>query len=217
MRCEEVQDLLPDYADNQLPEVTRRRIDHHLASCRSCRSDYELWSESSDWIQADKEQYTSVSAARSIVDAVMNRILSEEKWAIPIGKKVYTLSARTRRIGASAAVILLLLFGFTLYSNTSVTEDANALLINGEVVAMNNVEKVQVISSSFQADDGTYIVEPEPLPAESEPPTESAAASILPIDGEKAESDTAKPKYSFILSFFGILVTVLSMSWLTRT
>jgi hypothetical protein len=217
MRCEEVQDLIPEYADNQLPEVTRRRIDHHLAACRSCRSEYDIWSESSDWIRADKEQYASVSAARSIVDAVMNRILSEEKWAIPIGKKVYTLTARTRRIGSSAAVILLLLFGFTLYSNTSVTEDANALLIDGEVVAMTNAEKVQVISSSIQADDGTYIVEPEPHSAKSEPLTESASASILPIDGgSKAESDTEKPKYSFILSFFGILVTVLSMSWLTR-
>jgi hypothetical protein len=146
----------------------------------------------------------------------MNRLLSEEKWAIPIGKKVYTLSARTRRIGASAAVILLLLFGFTLYNNTSVADDANALLIDGEVVAMTNAEKVQVISSSFQAEDGTYIVEPDSLPAENDRSTETASASILPIDGEKAEDDTGKPKYGFILSFFGILVTVLSMSWLTR-
>ncbi|MFY0543078.1 zf-HC2 domain-containing protein [Brevibacillus sp. H7] len=215
MRCEEVQEYIPDYADKLLPEVTSRRIDNHLASCKSCRSEYVVWAESGNWIQAEKEQYASVSTARSIVDAVMNRILSEEKWAIPFGKKVFTLTARMRRFSLSAAAVLLLLCGFSLYNNTHSPQETNALLVGGEVVSMNVEKAPQVISSSIQSDDGTYIVESEPVSAESEP-TSKSSPSVLPIDGETTEGEPAKPKYSLILSFFGILVTVLAMSWLTR-
>ncbi len=214
MRCEEVQEYLPDYTDNQLPEVTSRRIDNHLANCHSCRSEYAIWTESSDWIQAEKEQYTSVTTARSIVDAVMNRILSEEKWAIPIGKKVFTLTAKMRRLSLSAAAILLMVCGFSLFNNTESPQEAS-VLVGGEVVAMNEEKAPQVISSAIQSGDGTYNVEAESLSVESEPIVKSSAA-LLPIEGDASESETGKPKYSLILSFFGILVTVLAMSWLTR-
>ncbi|MCK9912416.1 hypothetical protein MXD81_24895, partial [Microbacteriaceae bacterium K1510] len=83
--------------------------EYHIEGCEGCRSEYHVWKESGGWIQADKEQYSTVTTARSIVDAVMARILSEEKWAIPIGRKVFTLTARMRRIGASVAMILLIL------------------------------------------------------------------------------------------------------------
>jgi hypothetical protein len=215
MRCEEVQELMSDYTDNQLPEVTARRIDNHLATCHACRSEYAIWAESGNWIQAEKEQYTSVSSARSIVDAVMQRILSEEKWAIPIGKKVFTLTARMRRFSLSAAAILLMMCTFSLYNNTHAPADDN-LVVGGEVVAMNVEKAPQVISSSVQSNDGTYIVESEPVSSESEPIAKSTTASLLPIDGEAVETETEKPKYSLILSFFGILVSVLTMSWITR-
>lgn len=214
MRCEEVQGILPEYAENLLPEVTQRRVDNHMAACHACRADYELWSDSGDWMKTDKEEYLAVTPSRSIVDAVMARILSEEKWAIPIGRKIFTLTARMRRIGVSAAVILLMLFTFSLYLNTSSTEQANSLVINGEVMAMNS-SKTQVISSSMQSDDGTYVVEAQPFSSQEET-LANATASIAPLDGKPSSSDLAKPNYSIVLSVFGILVTVLTMSWLTR-
>ncbi|MBY0050380.1 zf-HC2 domain-containing protein [Brevibacillus agri] len=214
MKCEEVQEILPDYAENLLPEVTQRRVDHHMASCYACRSDYEIWSDSGEWMAMDKEEYHSVTPSRSIVDAVMARILSEEQWAIPIGRKIFSVTARMRRMGASVAVLLLLLFTFTLYVNTSSTEQANALVINGEVMAMNT-PKAQVISSSMQTDDGTYVVEAQPLSSQGDA-LASATASIVPLDGKPATADAAKPNYSIVLSVFGILITVLTMSWLTR-
>lgn len=214
MRCEEVQEMLPDYAENLLNEVTQRRVDNHLATCGACRADYELWADSGEWIKADKEDYHSVTPSRSIVDAVMARILSEEKWAIPIGRKIFTVTARMRRIGASAAVILLMLFSFTLYLNTSSTQQANALLIDGELMAMGT-PKIQVVSSSIQSDDGTYVVEVGPQYGQQEQ-LANATASILPLDGGPISSEPSKPNYSIVLSVFGILVTVITMSWLTR-
>lgn len=214
MRCEEVQELLPDYAENRLSEVTQRRVDNHMAICHACRADYEIWSDSGKWIELDKEEYHAVTPSRSIVDAVMARILSEEKWAIPIGRKIFTLTARMRRIGVSAAVILLMLFSYSLYLNTSTTEEANSLVINGEVMAMNS-PKAQVISSSMQTDDGTYVVEAQPFSSQNEP-LPNANASIVPFDGKPSGSDSVKPNFNIVLSVFGILVTVLTMSWLTR-
>lgn len=214
MRCEEVQEMLPEYADNLLPEVTKRRVDHHMAACYACRSDYEMWTDSGEWMKMDKEEYHSVTPSRSIVDAVMARILSEEKWAIPIGRKIFSVTARMRRIGASVAVLLLMLFTFTLYLNTSNTEDANSLVINGEVMAINT-PKAEVISSSMQSDDGTYVVQAETAVSQEEP-LANATASIVPLDNKPSSSDPAKPNYSIVLSVFGILITVITMSWLTR-
>ncbi|USG63495.1 zf-HC2 domain-containing protein [Brevibacillus ruminantium] len=213
MKCEEVQDRMPDYADGLLPDITRRRMDHHLASCSSCRSDYSLWQDSSNWMETDKEQYHSITPTRSIVDAVMARILSEEKWAIPIGRKVFAVTARMRRIGASAAVILMMLCTFTLYVNSTNAEQANSLLIGNEVLAMG--KHAQVVTSSTQSEDGTYIVEPQPLVSEGQP-LASATASIIPMEGKAGEQDHDEPNYGMVLSLFGILVTVLTMSWFTR-
>jgi len=214
MKCEEIQEILPEYADNLLPEVTQRRVDNHMATCYACRADYEMWSDSGEWMETHKEEYHSVTPSRSIVDVVMARILSEEKWAIPIGRKIFSVTARMRRIGASVAVLLLMLFTFTLYVNTSTTEQANSLIIDGEVMAMNT-PKVQVISSSMQSDDGTYVVEAGQF-SSKETPLANATASIVPLDGKPSSTDLAKPNYSIVLSVFGILVTVLTMSWLTR-
>lgn len=214
MRCEEVQEILPEYAENLLSEVTHRRVDNHMATCYACRSDYELWSDSGEWMKADMEEYHAVTPSRSIVDAVMARILSEEKWAIPIGRKIFTVTAKMRRMGASAAAILLMLFTFTLYLNTSSTEHANSLMIDGELMAMDS-SKAQVISSSMQDDNGTYVVENSPLSGQEET-LEYATASIVPLDGKPVNQDYAKPNYSIVLSVFGILITVLTMSWLTR-
>lgn len=214
MRCEEVQEMLPEYADNLLPEVTKRRVDHHMATCFACRADYEVWSDSGEWMKMDKEEYHAVTPSRSIVDAVMARILSEEKWAIPIGRKIFSVTAKMRRMSASVAVLLLMLFTFTLYLNTSSTEQADSLVINGEVMALNT-PKAQVISSSLQTDDGTYVVQAE-TPSSQDEPLASATASIVPLDGKPNNSDFTKPNYSIVFSVFGILITVITMSWLMR-
>lgn len=204
MKCEEVQDLLIEYTDNLLPEVTRRRVAQHLAGCKSCRADYEVWTESSKWIQADKDQSVQSASTKSIVDAVMARILSEEKWAIPIGKKVFTLTARMRRIGASAAVILLMLCGFTLFANSHQQTDMAGLDIPTS-------SKAEVVSSSIESPDGVVEVVSEPSPASNSP-----VASIAPVAVDDSHLTVSSPNYSLILSFFGILITVIGMSWMMR-
>lgn len=216
MKCEEAQGFVTEYLDHQLPEVTRRRIDHHLAKCSACRSEYAIWQESNEWIQADKYHYSSIAAPHSFVDAVMARILSEEKWAIPIGKKVFTLTARMRILSVSAAAVLLMLFSFSLFNQTNQNDFSNnALIPSGESLAMVASNKAQVVSASLQTDDGTYVVQPEPAPKSSEPlnEIETASSSVFSLqDG----SEPMKTNYGIILSIFGILITVLSVSWLSR-
>lgn len=209
MKCEEVQEYLSEYADGSLPEITRRRIDQHMAGCRSCKMDYRLWTESSSLIQEQRDHYTAVASARSIVDAVMARILSEEKWAIPLGRKVFTLTARMRRMGASAAAVLLLICAFTLFNQTEANE--MPMMPLGEIVAMYPEDKPVVTLAS---DPSVEAVAPED---EALPPlTEEVEMSAMQIVPLTEDTDTGKPNYGLILSFFGILVTVLGMSWMTR-
>ncbi len=203
MRCEEAQELLTDYADNQLSEVTRRRVSQHLESCDNCRSEYRVWAESGKWIRAEKQQYTNVSTAKSIVDAVMARILSEEKWAIPIGKKVFTVTAKMRRLGVSVAILLFMISGLNLYS----TSGDDSFLASPIVPTA----KTEVMSASIQTKDGIVEVLPETSPS-----SDKEVAAIAPVSNDLDNSGAVKPNYGLILSVFGILITVIGMSWLTR-
>ncbi|UFJ42764.1 zf-HC2 domain-containing protein [Brevibacillus humidisoli] len=206
MKCEEAQQLLTEYTDNLLPEITRRRLDQHLETCLSCRTEHDLWKDSGKWIQAEKEKYANVhSPKKSIVDAVMERILSEEKWAIPIGRKVFTVTARMRRLGALAAMVLLALCSFALY-----THSGEEKLMAGTIVTPT---KTEVISASIeittdQGESATATVPPDSSQVAS-------AAGGIGYDLNQEQAGT-KPNYGLIFGFFGILVTVLAMSWLTR-
>lgn len=216
MKCDEAQELLTEYLDDQLPEVTRRRVDNHLSKCAACRAEYSIWQESNDWIQVEKDHYTAVTAP-SIVDAVMARILSEETWAIPIGKKVFTLTARMRWMGASAAVILLMFCSFTLVNQSGSQNDlANgSLLPSGDTFTMVASAKSAVVSASLQTDDGTYVVEPQATEAKPINPNDFETTSPRLLSNNE-DTESTKANHGLILSFFGILVTVLSMSWLNR-
>jgi|GEM_PF-652334 len=218
MRCEEVQDILDEYMEDRIPELSRRRVDHHLAACGACRSEYEMIKESGEWIQSDKEQYASVKMTKSFVDAVMSRILSEEKWAIPIGKKVFTLTARMRRYGVSAAIILLFLCSFTLYSNTE-ENDSFATAMVSTTIKKEVTSAEETISSESRAAAVEKQVSVAALDeVVSEPAGQEllqSASSVIPGDTLPAPEKSA-PNYSLILSIFGILITVITMSWMTR-
>lgn len=215
MKCDEAQELLTEYLDDQLPEVTRKRVDNHLGRCSACRAEYSIWQESNDWIQVEKDHYSTV-AAPSIVDAVMARILSEEKWAIPIGKKVFTLTARMRWLSASAAVILLMICSFTLVhqSGNEAELASGSLLPSGDTITMVASAKAPVVSASMQ-NDGTYVVEPEAIEVKPINPNDFETTSPELVSTVK-DTESTKQNHVVILSFFGILITVLSLSWLNR-
>lgn len=228
MRCDEAQDLLPDYADNSLPELTRRRMDHHLVGCAACRSEYEFISDSSDWFESDKQQYATVSATTSIVDVVMARILSEEKWAIPIGRKVFTLTAKMRRIGLSAAMILFMLCSFTLYSHTDQQQDAFIpYRAKAESITSDNLkanvgmaeetsalpEEIESTVAVVGSDQQTEVTDASNMTLLAQ--ADASASTLAEITSDNQSSHT-KPNFALVLSFFGILITVLSMSWITR-
>lgn len=207
MKCEEAQDLMIEYSDQLLPEITKRRVDQHLATCESCNKEFEIWAESSKLIRSDKEQSSQIVSSISIVDAVMARILSEEKWAIPIGRKVFTLTARMRRIGTSAAVILLMLCGFTIFANSN--QDAS--LAGADFPAQ---AKMEVVSSAISSSDGIAEVTSDPEPIDSA--IASTQSTPTPVMIENPGPSANGPNYSIILSFFGILITVIAMSWMMR-
>ncbi|MGC5324580.1 zf-HC2 domain-containing protein [Brevibacillus sp. SYSU BS000544] len=204
MKCEEVQDLIIEYTDQKLPELTKRRVDQHLDTCESCSADYEVWMESSTWLPVEKDLTAQVASSKSIVDSVMARILSEEKWAIPIGRKVFTLTARMRQFGASAAVILLMLSAFAVFSNST-----QETYVAGVDVG-TTTSKTQVVSSEISTSEGIVEV------VSDLPTTEVTEIASPPVIIDNNQSVPTGPNYTLIIGFFGILITVIGSSWLMR-
>jgi len=205
MKCDEAQCMRSEYKANLLPELTRRRLEQHLKDCPSCRAQLEDWREDSRGNPAGAAEGPIHTPKKSIVDAVMSRILSEEKWAIPIGRRVFTVTARMRRAGALAAMVLLVICSFVLYSHSDEEQ-----LLTGPIVAPT---KTEVIAASIEITSE----QPEPSAAPVPPDSHQVASASGGIGYDfQPEEPGMKPNYGLVLGFFGILVTVLGMSWLTR-
>ncbi|QDX93833.1 zf-HC2 domain-containing protein [Brevibacillus laterosporus] len=215
MRCDEAQEMLHDYAQGNLPELSERRLQNHLACCDSCHSQYDVLLDSDKFIQMHKEDYIANPPATSIVDAVMARILSEEKWAIPIGKKVFTLTVRMRRIGLSVAMVLLMICSFTLYHNSD--DNLNSFMpytAKAEALSSDNVKPE--VSTASETDQDVAVQTIDSGGETAAPLLKHQKEMRVNVITSDMEPSSNKPNYSVILSFFGILITVLTMSWFTR-
>lgn len=202
MKCEEVLEMMAEYADNLLPESMRVRVEEHLVACDACRTECELWTKSGLWLQMDKEQYNSVHAPRSIVDAVMTRIFAEDRWAIPIRQKVFTVTARMWRFAVSTALVLLILCGLSLY-----TISQEGLIGDNHLFTPT---KPEAIAASIETTPGIAQIH-----ANSGFPAAGEVASSVFVY-ETGVSLAEKPDFVIIVSLFGILTAVITMSWLSR-
>lgn len=202
MKCEEVRQMISEYRANTLAKPMRQRLLQHVEDCPSCRVKHGDIGRSQQPEKADGPVHVP---RKSIVDSVMLRILSEEKWAIPIGRRVFTVTARMRRVGALIAILLLVVCSVVLYSNSDEEK-----LLAGTIVPPT---KTEVIAASIEITAEQLDPFPDPLSADS---NQVALASGTIGYAFQPEESEEKPNYGMMLGFFGILITVLGMSWLTR-
>lgn len=201
MKCDEVLQKISEYRANTLPKPIRQELLQHVQECPTCRVKHADIVRGQQLEKVDGDVYIP----RKIVDSVMLRILSEEKWAIPIGRRVFTVTARMRRIGALVAILLLVVCSAVLYSNSDEEK-----LLAGTIVPPT---KTEVIAASIEITAEQPELSTAPLTADS---NEVASASGSIDYALPAEADEEQRNYGLALGFFGILVTVLGMSWLTR-
>ncbi|WP_232696346.1 zf-HC2 domain-containing protein [Brevibacillus daliensis] len=219
MRCEEIQDLLQEYVKGSLSELSERRVQNHIGQCEHCNSQYTVVRDSSYYLQLNKEKYNEdTQPSKSIVDAVMTRILSEEKWAIPIGKKIFTVTVRMRRMGLAAAMFLLMIFSFTLYNQTGNNMDVFlSYTAKAEALSSDSIGPKADVSTASESDKAVQIVDSLSSDQAVQKKVLPAEKHVKEIASDAMDYQTGtEPNFGVILSLLGIFITVITMSWFTR-
>jgi hypothetical protein len=207
MDCLTVLLMLPDYVEGSLPADMAKSIEQHLPSCSACKEEHAHCLDEgsllihSPSLPVDYHEF-------SISGKVMDRIMQENKWASPssVSRKTLGLSRFARRTGMIAAFVFLLLFTWPLLN---VQKEASAVSV-----------------TAAQAADGTTdtVSSMEQLQWQPERPVQPSkiqygvVASIGdPIVYKVQNSEHGETlNYGFLASLFGILMSVVTMSWLSH-
>ncbi|WCK56094.1 hypothetical protein PP175_09375 [Aneurinibacillus sp. Ricciae_BoGa-3] len=205
MDCKTVRKLLDD---PYLPEDKMVELEEHIDKCPDCKAEYSFYinfalDEQQTFLHPAhlSKEYESVS----VCDSVMQRIRQENKWADPINGITVGMPRR-RRITLALVTLLMLITGWVAlivqwnhsnegalaYTNNSTTDtllSARALKLN-DTAGQSSPKKIQYGIVSSTANAALYHSEDK--------------------------NNNFGVNYGLLASLFGILVTVVSISWLLR-
>lgn len=206
MRCQEVGSLIKNYYTDSLDEFTRIKIHHHLAGCKSCTEEFDMWSRGEEYIKKSTTHPTGVKAqaTSAVMDSVMGRIQQEEKWANPSFQQTASYSKSTKTVVSFVGSMLLIFF--VLFFATTLTPQT-------ELVADHPVVGVEMLEGSW---DINKIVLREHGPGEETSMNFQVVASLSDPIIYTLPTEERNIPYGIILSVFGFLCIILGMSWITR-
>lgn len=200
MNCKQVDELLSNYWQLDEEDPLRIEMEAHMFECPHCAAKLDLESAAFPILDYDEPtaSYTT-EQTQSITSTVMERIYEEESWFMPISTKRYQFTKSFRRnvsiiIASCLAMFSLALFIviYDYYETTSTVPHAKVSgLVDVANAALTNTVHTSLYSSSI------------PVASISEP----IVMQVVPTF----------PQYYVALSFVGIVLTLLVMSWFTRT
>jgi anti-sigma factor RsiW len=203
MDCKKVIRLLPDYTEGVLPPKVEKHIEEHLAECLACQKEHSFY------IDEDSLLHSPILPAAyehvSVSGKVMERIMQENKWASPKPEHTREMPSSLRRMitGFAFAVFIACLL---------------PLFMLGQ-----ELNEVMHPVQTDQATDTVVSAEALPLPAgagqehtEASYGVVATFANPLPYTPSQKEQ-SPQVDYGLLAALFGILVTVVSMSWLSRS
>lgn len=208
VKCEQVQEWIAGYWDMELNDFRKRTVERHIRTCPVCRSEFELWKESTELIRASNEHEPVTAIQSGIANhptgtagAVLNRIYMNEEWRRPVVDRSYRISYRAfRRLAASAAFFLAVFIVSFSYSLFSIIPGNHA---SDELVGL---QPVAMIASDhmLHSTDGTL----DELAG-------SVASLTVPmtLTQEPAQSDL---NFMLVFSLVGMVTVVLMMNWFSR-
>lgn len=205
MKCKEFEMLMPEYWEGQLNELKRYHVEQHARQCLMCRHEFSVWEESEKLIQNSTVDFKADSLQFNISQDVMSRIYAENPWATPLSKRAMLLSERVRiwMTGISAALFIVFMASFffsTTMPDASQVYGEDIFSKKYQLVGIQTVGTVKEASASSEVKNPFY----------------GAVASI----GEPAVIPDTKglpgKAYILALSLFGLAVTVITASWLSR-
>lgn len=205
MRCQEVGSLTKNYYTGSLDEFTRIKIHHHLAGCKSCTEEFDMWNRGEEYIKRCTTPPSGFKPQSNsdVMNSVMGRIKQEEKWANPSFQQPKSYSKITKTLVSFVGSMLLIFF--ILFSATTLTPQAD--LVSDTVV------NVEMLEGSW---DLNKIVLREQVSEEETSMNFQVVASLSDPIIYTLPTEERNIPYAIILSVFGILCIILGLSWITR-
>ncbi|WP_027417505.1 anti-sigma factor family protein [Aneurinibacillus terranovensis] len=189
-----------------LSAENKLKVEQHVEECPVCREDYSFYirvtSESED-----SPLHTMKLPAEygdfSIADGVMARIWQENKWADPVKQKAGQLTKRKQRYLLFITVLLLVATLFPIIVNEGDNGSTSfAQSADGTTDTISSFDQLQLQNTESGHSKIKYGI---------------VASVENPIIYQVEDTDKDfRVNYGLLTSLFGILVTVVSLSWLTR-
>lgn len=202
MNCKQVHEQLHNYWQLDEENPLRIEMEAHMLECQQCAAKLDLETAAFPYLAYDEptSPYSQVKTETMISNQVMKRIYEEESWFMPIATKRYQFSKNFRRnvfvmIASCLAMFTIALFTF-IYDYYDHSSKSTHSPISGIVDVANAAVTTTAHSSSIYSSS-------IPVASISEP----IMMQIVPTF----------PQYYVALSFFGIVLTLLVMSWFSRT
>ncbi|RXZ80245.1 zf-HC2 domain-containing protein [Paenibacillaceae bacterium] len=196
MKCQDVCDAFGLYWDLPANDPERVAVDQHLLGCVSCAEQFRIWEECEAAIRDLANQPILLGPVDHINRSVMDRIYSEESWFKPAKPRRKPLSALFRRNAYALVACCMTIFaiGFLYF-------------LFGQQTGSSNVEITGMLDT-VKANDGISLISTDfykevPMASISDPVVLKASPAI--------------PGYLVALCLLGVLTTMLTLNWLSRT
>jgi len=199
MKCEEAQELLGVYWD--LPEDDRERatLEEHLLHCEPCAEQFGIWEKSESMIRNLTKELPSDGPVDHVNRGVMDRIYAEDTWFMPVKERTYHFTAAFRRKVAAIVACCLAMFTsaffYLVFGRPSDPSAVQVEKLTGLLDTANASNQTAAISLDFYQD--------VPVASISDP----IVLQVVPT----------VPQYWVALSLLGMIMTLLTINWISRT
>ncbi|RXT13925.1 anti-sigma factor [Ammoniphilus sp. CFH 90114] len=204
MRCSDAFHFMAGYVDQTLPEHSMKAMKQHLGQCQDCQMEYIIWKESSELFQMEFSTLPVLEGAPSMSEGVMARLAREDKWKFPITAHVFAISPAMKRWLTTLSILFLLVFGVLMYGTLNIEHVAK--------VEPGQVEWKELSSAHM-------VIAIDQLVASSEEKSSDMRYRLMASIGDPLQLDHSSytpPNIGLVAGFLGIMVTVVTMSWLSR-
>lgn len=202
MNCSQAEEWFGVYFDLPEDDDRRTQVDRHLQECPACAEEFLLWEESGSLIQSGVLLADMEPVSESVSKRVMDRIYQDESWRIPVNERTYAMPFKLRRGLFAVIALCLALFSVSLfYSLQHPAQEKAAPSEHSELFGFHQ-------SASFNPDETT----------DADTLSKSAVASTsLFIEPARLGPIREAPDYWLVVSLIGLMGTLLTMNWLSRT
>jgi hypothetical protein len=200
MKCEQAQELFGIYWD--MPEDDRDRIalEQHMLDCEACAEEFRIWEDSALMIRGLSQAERIDIPIDRVSKGVMDRIYAEESWFMPVKERTYQFSNAFRRNVAAVIASCMAMFATAFFylvfgSTTTETSSEQVAKLTGLLDTANASSDAAAISVEFYSE--------VPVASISDP----LVLQVVPTF----------PQYWVALSILGMIMTLLTINWLSRT